>query len=156
MKSININIKSNFHRITALCLLVALFYSCRVEKNNFKIIKHGTQDSVLQQPKYGTIKDLGIDEKIDKRALLFDQFIADDFRLPKKKRDSAVIIKYFRKTAFTQLGRKEFRQWDLVVVRGVLFQVNVEKQTYSTLPGFSQQTLMELVGMIILFFSLYL
>lgn len=122
--------KTNFNGYLAVFCLIVLFHSCSVEKNNYKIVKQQTQDTLIQQPSYGSIKSMGKMKNTDKNALLFDQFIANDFHLPKKKRDSAAIVNYFRKASFAQLGRKEFQQWDLVVIRGILFQVNVEKNPY--------------------------
>jgi hypothetical protein len=142
--------KINFNRCMAAFCLIFLFNSCAVEKNNDQILKHSTPDTVNKQANYGSIKDIGRMKKIDRDGFLFDEYIANDFHLPKKKRDSAAVVDYFAETSFAQLGRREFRQWDLVVIRGILFQVNVQKNPDPERPLFPNQSKIELMGMIFL------
>lgn len=141
----------NGSRLILLVYILALLSACSVKKSTFKIVKHSRQDTLA----LGAVKGIDMDQKVDKREMLFDEFIENDFKLSKKKRDSAAVVNYFRKTAFKQLGRKEFRQWDLVEVRGILFQVNVEKKPAVEKPLFSHQSIAEIIGLILMLFVYY-
>ncbi|MEJ5995274.1 hypothetical protein WG904_12680 [Pedobacter sp. Du54] len=140
---------------TTVFSLVLFLGSCVAEKKNDQILKHSIPDTLNKQSSYGTIKNLGRLKKVDRDGLLFDQYIANDFRLPKKKKDSAAVVNYFVETSFAQLGRREFRQWDIVVIRGVVFQVNVEKKLEPERPLFPNQFKIELMGMIFLLLGYY-
>lgn len=140
--------------IVAFCLIF-LLNSCTVEKNNYQIFKHSTPDTLTKQTNYGSIKRFGRIKKRERGALLFDQYVANNFHLPKKKRDSAAIVDYFVETSFDQLGRREFKQWDLVVIRGVLFQVNVQKNPNPERILFPNQPKIELMGIIFLLLGFY-
>ncbi|RYY70692.1 MAG: hypothetical protein EOO13_05750 [Chitinophagaceae bacterium] len=144
-----------YRRAISTLFLITLLNSCAVEKKNYQILKHSIPDTIKRQANYGSIKNIARLKKIDRDGLLFDQYIANDFHLPKKKRDSAAIVNYFVETSFAQLGRREFRQWDVVVIRGVLFQVNVKKQLEPERPLFANQAKIELMGMIFLLLGFY-
>ncbi|SFG99854.1 hypothetical protein [Pedobacter insulae] len=146
--------KTIFYLLATALWLTTLLSSCAVEKND-QILKNSRPDTLAKQVNYGTIKNTLRWKKIDRDGLLFDQYIDNNFRLPKKKRDSAAIVNYFVETSFAQLGRREFRQWDLVVVRGVLFQVNLPKSAEPTKLLFPGQIKIELLGMIFLLLGIY-
>lgn len=141
--------------LSAFCMIL-LLNACRVEKNDYKILKNSKPDTTNRQNNFGSIKNSGRMKKIDRDGFLFDEYIANDFHLPKKKRDSAAIVNYFKEASFAQLGRREFRQWDVVVVRGVAFQINVGKNNDdSRLHVFGTQSRIELMGMIIMLLGFY-
>ncbi|MGF1924272.1 MAG: hypothetical protein ACQUHE_08830 [Bacteroidia bacterium] len=110
--------------ISLLFALILFCNSCTVTKNQSRVANQRLLDSITPLRQYGTIKNLFKVDKQKKDETLFDEYIANDFKLPKNRKDSARIAAYFVKTAHAQLGR-EFKQWDLVVIRGVLFQLNV-------------------------------
>lgn len=149
------SIKTTFYRMTALLSIILLLNACVAKKVNDQILKQSTPDTLIKKANFGSVKSIGRMKKIDKDGLLFDQYIANDFRLPKKRKDSAAIVNYFVKTSFAQLGRKEFRQWDIVVVRGIVFQVNVEKRPEPERPLFPNQTKIELMGILFLLLGVY-
>ena len=141
--------------ITAFTIIL-LFNTCKVEKNDYQILKNSKPDTSIHQNNYGSIKSSTKMQKSDRDGLLFDQYIANDFQLPKNHKDSAAIVDYFVKTSFAQLGRTEFRQWDIVVIRGVVFQVNVAKNNDdSRLRLWGNQSKIELVGMIFVLLGFY-
>jgi hypothetical protein len=142
-------------KVITACCLILVFNACRTEKNNYQILKNSKPDSSIYQNNYGSIKGLEKIKKADRGALLFDQYIADNFKLPKKKKDSAAIVKYFIETSYAQLGRREFRQWDIVVIRGVSFQVNVDKNPKTEHPLFKDQAKIEVMGMVFLLLGFY-
>lgn len=140
----------------AVCCTILLFNAYKVEKKDYQILKNSKPDTSIHQNNYGSIKSSTKMKKSDRDALLFDQYIANDFQLPKKHKDSAAIVDYFVKTSFAQLGRTEFRQWDIVVIRGVIFQVNVAKNNDdSRLHQWGNQSKIELMGMIFMLLGFY-
>jgi hypothetical protein len=151
MKPISTRIfKTAFNQITVVLSMIFLLNSCAVKKGNDQILKNSTPDTLIRVASFGSIKNLDRLKKVDRDGLLFDQYMANDFHLPKKKRDSAAIINYFVETSYSQLGRREFKQWDLVVVRGVVFQINVQNKPNPERPLFPNRPKIELVGMILL------
>ncbi len=149
------SIKTTFYRMTALLSIIFLLNACAAKKMNDQILKRSTPDTLIKKTNYGSVRSIGRMKKIERDGLLFDQYIANDFHLPKKKKDSAAVVNYFVETSFAQLGRREFRQWDVVVIRGVAFQVNVEKKPIPERPLFPNQTKIELMGIIFLLLGVY-
>jgi len=148
-------LNTTLKQLVILFSIVILLSSCSVEKKYDQILTSSAHDTLAKQINYNAVKSIGSIKEIKNDALAFDQYIANDFRFPKKKEDSAAIINYFVKESFAQLGRREFRQWDVVVIRGVLFQINLEKKPDFERPLIHNRPKIELIGMLFLLLGVY-
>lgn len=62
-----------------------LLSSCSVEKKYDQILTSSAHDTLAKQINYNAVKSIGSQKEIKNDAMVFDQYIANDFRFPKKK-----------------------------------------------------------------------
>ncbi|MFD0940219.1 hypothetical protein [Pedobacter boryungensis] len=148
-------LKSPFNQFFALFSIIILLNACTVEKKYDQILKHSTHDTLTKSVNSSPIKNIGKLKKMEHDGVIFDQYISNDFQFPKKKKDSTAIINYFVEESFAQLGRREFKQCDVVVIRGVLFQINLKKNSIPERSRTHNQSRIEFIGMIFVLLGFY-